>query len=53
MSELCKSCKTPMIVAKNKNGGYFATCPNKENHGGLKPVPPQPAAQPSRTVFGW
>lgn len=66
MSELCKSCQTPMTVAKNKNGGYFATCPNKANHEMGKPVakakgtpaaapppPSPPAAKSTRTVFGW
>lgn len=64
MSELCKNCKTPMEVAKNRNGGYFATCPNKANHGkqtaaaasqptSMPLAPPTPASAPQRTVLGW
>jgi hypothetical protein len=64
--ELCKTCQSPMTVAKNKNGGFYATCPNKANHGtGKKDAPPTPvvkekkppadAPKPTsqRTVFGW
>jgi len=58
-----------MVAAKNKNRGYFATCPNKANHAGVPaaaekalaketPKPQQeksekPAIGAAKTVFGW
>ena len=67
-TELCPTCATPMIARKNKNKGYFAVCPNKENHGQIatpnlakvpiaapKPPAPDPPKRKSfleGTIFG-
>jgi ssDNA-binding Zn-finger/Zn-ribbon topoisomerase 1 len=63
-TEKCPKCGTAMIAAKNKNRGYFATCPNKAQHGVpaaaekalAKETPkpaPAPALKPAHTLLGW
>jgi ssDNA-binding Zn-finger/Zn-ribbon topoisomerase 1 len=64
-SENCPKCGTQMEVVKNKNRGYFASCPNKANHNGAPPAKaekalaketPKPAVsalKPARTLLGW
>jgi hypothetical protein len=61
--ELCNKCGAEMEVGRNKNKGYFATCPNKANHANAKaPDPPQlpevpkadtPPVSGEKTMFGW